>query len=87
MSEEDNVRSVLTKVQLGEADAGIVYRSDALSGGDQTQSIEIPIEENVVATYPIASLNEDQLGAAFVSYVFSPDGQATLASFGFNPVE
>jgi molybdate transport system substrate-binding protein len=87
VSEEDNVRSVLTKVQLGEADAGIVYRSDALAGGDQVQTIDIPIAENVIATYPIASLDGDRLGAAFVSYVLSPDGQATLASYGFDPVE
>lgn len=87
VSEEDNVRSVLTKVQLGEADAGIVYQTDALGGGDQVRTIEIPRDQNVVASYPIASLKGDRLGAAFVGYVFSPDGQATLASFGFEAVE
>jgi molybdate transport system substrate-binding protein len=86
VSEEDNVRSVLTKVQLGEADAGIVYETDARAAGDEIKTVAIPAEQNVVAYYPIASINGDRLGAAFVAYVLSPEGQATLASFGFDPV-
>jgi molybdate transport system substrate-binding protein len=86
VSEEDNVRSVLTKVQLGEADAGIVYETDALAAGDEIRTVAIPAEQNVIVNYPIASLSGDRLGAAFVSYVLSPEGQATLASFGFEPV-
>jgi molybdate transport system substrate-binding protein len=86
VSEEDNVRSVLTKVELGEADAGIVYLTDALTSGEKVQSIEIPADQNVVASYPIATIGDNPIAAAFVGYVFSPDGQATLASFGFDPV-
>jgi molybdate transport system substrate-binding protein len=86
VSEEDNVRSVLTKVELGEADAGIVYVTDALTSGDKVQSIEIPADQNVVASYPIATIGDNPLAAAFVGYIFSPEGQATLASFGFDPV-
>jgi molybdate transport system substrate-binding protein len=86
VSEEDNVRSVLTKVQLGEADAGIVYVTDAMTGGDTVRSVEIPADQNVVASYPIAAISDNPLAAAFVGYVFSPSGQATLASFGFDPV-
>jgi molybdate transport system substrate-binding protein len=86
VSEEDNVRSVLTKVQLGEADAGIVYVTDAMTAGDKVRTIEIPANQNVVASYPIAAISDNPLAAAFVGYVFSPDGQATLASFGFDPV-
>ena len=86
VSEEDNVRSVLTKVELGEADAGIVYVTDALTSGEKVQSIEIPADLNVIASYPIATIGDNPLAAAFVGYVFSPDGQATLASYGFGPV-
>jgi molybdate transport system substrate-binding protein len=86
VSEEDNVRSVLTKVQLGEADAGIVYVTDALTAGDAVRTIEIPADLNVVARYPIVAIGDNPLAAAFVGYVFSPEGQATLASFGFDPV-
>lgn len=87
VSEEDNVRSVLTKVQLGEADAGIVYVTDARTAGDAVQMIEIPADQNVVAKYPIATISDNPLAAAFVGYLFSPEGQATLASFGFDPVD
>jgi molybdate transport system substrate-binding protein len=86
VSEEDNVRSVLTKVQLGEADAGIVYVTDAMTAGDKVRTIEIPADQNVVASYPIAAISDNPLAASFVGYVFSPEGQATLASFGFDPV-
>jgi molybdate transport system substrate-binding protein len=86
VSEEDNVRSVLTKVELGEGDAGIVYVTDALTSGDKVRSIEIPADQNVIASYPIATIGDNPLAAAFVGYVFSPEGQATLATFGFDPV-
>jgi molybdate transport system substrate-binding protein len=86
VSEEDNVRSVLTKVELGEADAGIVYVTDAMASGDKVRSIDIPLEQNVIATYPIAPISDNPLAAAFVSYVLTAAGQATLESFGFGPV-
>lgn len=88
VSEEEDVREVLTKVELGEADAGIVYVSDAFISGDKVQQIEIPADENVLATYPIATVNggDEALGDAFIGYVLSDDGQATLADYGFEPV-
>lgn len=86
VSEEENVRAVLTKVELGEADAGIVYVSDALTSGGAVSTIEIPADQNVVASYPIGALSDDPLATAFVSYVLSAEGQATLASFGFDPI-
>lgn len=88
VSEEEDVRDVLARVQLGEADAGIVYVSDAAAAGDEVGLIEIPGEVNVVATYPIAPVAEGDaaLAAAFISYVLGPDGQATLAEYGFEPV-
>ena len=88
VSNEENVRAVLTKVELGEADAGVVYTSDvaAAAAGTVTE-IEIPEGVNVIATYPIAPVEggEAALARAFIGYVLSPDGQATLESFGFQP--
>lgn len=88
VSEEEDVRDVLAKVELGEADAGIVYVSDADSAGEAVQLIAIPAEVNVIASYPIATVNggDDALGNAFIAYVLSEAGQATLAESGFTPV-
>lgn len=88
VSEEDNVKAVLAKVQLGEADAGVVYTTDvtAEAAGDVTL-IEIPRAVNVIARYPIAPVagGDEVLAAAFIAYVLGPEGQATLTSFGFEP--
>ncbi|MFT4039327.1 MAG: molybdate ABC transporter substrate-binding protein [Thermomicrobiales bacterium] len=88
VSEEEDVRAVLTKVELGEADAGIVYVSDAFVSGDKVQQVEIPADENIIASYPIATVSggDEALGDAFISYVLSDDGQSTLADYGFEPV-
>ena len=87
VSEEEDVRDVLAKVALGEADAGIVYVSDAVAAGDQVQVVDIPDAVNVTATYPVAVLAEgDQaLGSAFVAYLFSEEGQGLLQRYGFQP--
>jgi molybdate transport system substrate-binding protein len=88
VSNEDNVRAVLAKVQLGEADAGIVYATDVTPDVEnQVQVIEVPDEVNVVAEYPIAPVagGDPALAAAFVSYLLGPEGQATLAEFRFQP--
>jgi molybdate transport system substrate-binding protein len=89
VSEEEDVRDVLAKVQLGEADAGIVYVSDAFVAGDEVQLIEVPDPVNVLATYPIAPVTggDAALAAAFIAYVLGPDGQATLEAYGFQPVD
>jgi molybdate transport system substrate-binding protein len=87
-SEEANVRAVLTKVQLGEADAGIVYRTDATAGGDEVESVEIPPEYNVIAEYPIAVVDDSENGEvaeAWIQFVLSDEGQAILEEFGFGP--
>ncbi len=88
VSNEDNVKAVLTKVQLGEAEAGIVYTTDVTAdvAGD-VQVIEIPEDVNVVATYPIAPVEggDATLANAFIDYILGPDGQSTLAGFGFEP--
>ena len=87
VSNEDNVKQVVAKVQLGEADAGIVYTSDAVAAPD-LKTIEIPAELNVIAKYPIATLigsASADLAQAFIEYVLSPDGQAVLQKWGFAP--
>jgi molybdate transport system substrate-binding protein len=87
VSNEDNVKQVVSKVQLGEADAGIVYTSDAVAAPD-LKSIEIPAELNVIAKYPIAPLVESEnadLAQAFIDFVLSDEGQAILAKWGFGP--
>jgi molybdate transport system substrate-binding protein len=88
VSEEEDVRDVLAKVTIGEADAGIVYVSDAAAAGEEVQIIEIPDALNIVASYPIAVVSggDEALADAFIAYLLSPDGQATLADFGFEPV-
>jgi molybdate transport system substrate-binding protein len=89
VSNEDNVKQVVAKVQLGEADAGIVYTSDAVAA-EELETIEISTELNVIARYPIAPLAESEnadLAAAFVDYVLSAEGQAILVTWGFAPAE
>jgi molybdate transport system substrate-binding protein len=89
VSYEENVKSVLTKVSLGEADAGIVYTSDISSGAaEQVGNIDIPDALNVIAVYPIAAINDSaasEMAQAFVEYVASAEGQAVLAKYGFAP--
>jgi molybdate transport system substrate-binding protein len=88
VSQEDNVRQVVSKVQLGEADAAVVYSTDATAQvRDQLQIIQVPDPLQTVATYPIAVAQGSNPagGEAFVSYVLGAEGQATLARWGFLP--
>lgn len=91
VSYENDVKAVLTKVVLGEADAGIVYTSDAASADSgKVIQIDIPDALNVVAVYPLAVVAGSQqadLAQAFVDMVLSDDGQAILAEYGFLPVQ
>jgi molybdate transport system substrate-binding protein len=91
VSYEENVKSVLTKVSLGEADAGIVYSSDAgAKSGAEVGVLDIPDALNVVASYPIAVVKDSaspKLAQAFVDLVLSPVGQQILADYGFVPVK
>jgi molybdate transport system substrate-binding protein len=88
VSNEENGKQVVAKVQLGEADAGIVYTSDAVAA-PELPTIEIPAEINVIAEYPIAAMTESarpELATAFVAYVLSPVVQAVLQKWGFGSV-
>ena len=87
-SVEPSVTAILSKVQAGNADAGIVYRSDVVSGGSSVTGVAIPAAQNVVALYSIAVLKNpaNPAGAqAFVQFVMSNQGQAILQSAGFLP--
>jgi molybdate transport system substrate-binding protein len=82
------VRAVLTKVALGEADAGIVYESD--TAGSEVTRIPIPAGLNVAATYaiaPVAGSATPELAGSFIRFVLSREGQAILARHGFLPAE
>jgi molybdate transport system substrate-binding protein len=85
VSHEQNVRSVLMKVALGEADAGIVYESDAADAAEDVMRIPIPDPLNVYASYLIAPVSDSEhlrLARAFVSLVHSPRGQSILRRHG-----
>ena len=83
---EPDVRSLLAKVETGELDLGLVYRTDVLAAGDAVEGIDIPAEDNVVAAYPITVLRrsrEGDVAEAFLSFLRSDEGQAIMASHGF----
>lgn len=86
VSMESVVSNVVTKVSLGEADAGFVYTTDAASAGSNVGQIAIPDQYNVIAIYPIGVLagsTESAEARTFVDYVLSAEGQAVLAKYGF----
>jgi molybdate transport system substrate-binding protein len=87
VSLEEDVKAVVSKVSLGEADAGIVYVTDAQAAGSAVSSVPIPQEHNVVARYPIAVLKDAPNGnhaEDFVELVLSEDGRDALTAAGFN---
>ncbi len=89
VSEGQNVRQVVAQIGLGEADAGIVYRSDVMSDRAQTlQQIPLPDAQNIVAHYPIGLATDapqPELAQQFIAFVLSPEGQEILARWGFGP--
>ncbi|GLF93841.1 molybdate ABC transporter substrate-binding protein [Streptomyces yaizuensis] len=86
VSLEPNVRAVLAKVELGEADAGLVYRTDAASAADKVDAVTVPDAQNAIAGYPAATLKESpnpEAAAAFVSWLSGPRAQRILQDAGF----
>ncbi|HKE02363.1 MAG TPA: molybdate ABC transporter substrate-binding protein [Planctomycetota bacterium] len=86
VSEEPNVKALVSKVALGEIDAGIVYVTDVKAAKDKVAGVAIPPEQNVRATYPIARMRDAKNadGAkAFVELVLSEEGRKILESYGF----
>jgi molybdate transport system substrate-binding protein len=83
---ESDVKATLTKVQLGEVDAGLVYVTDVRAAGGKVTGIEIPAEVNAATTYPVAALNGSKnvaLAGAFVQFVLSDAARAELTEAGF----
>jgi molybdate transport system substrate-binding protein len=83
---ESDVKATLTKVRLGEVDAGLVYVTDVKAAGDKVRGVEIPADVNAATTYPIAALSGSQnaeLAKAFVRYVLSGAARAELTEAGF----
>lgn len=82
-TEETSVRAVLTKVTLGEADAGLVYATDVAAGGSKVASV--PLGPQIrFNDYPVAAVSDRAVAADFVDFVLSPDGQRILWSHGFD---
>lgn len=86
VSQEPNVRAVLSKVELGEADAGLVYKTDSAKSGDKVVTVDIPDDQNAVASYPAATLKQSKnsgAAAAFVAWLSTPEAQKILQDAGF----
>ncbi|WP_153011671.1 molybdate ABC transporter substrate-binding protein [Serinicoccus chungangensis] len=84
-SYESDVRATLTKVELGEADAGLVYRTDVAAAGDRVAGVEIPEDRNVVNRYPAVAVSDRELAQAFVDHLLSDGVQSRLVEAGFGP--
>jgi molybdate transport system substrate-binding protein len=85
-SYEANVKAVLSKVALGEADAGVVYATDVRAAADKVGGVDIAAEHNVTTAYPVARLSgtaNPGAADAFVAFVLSEEGREALARFGF----
>jgi molybdate transport system substrate-binding protein len=88
VSFEENVKGVVTKVTLGEADAGIVYRTDVIAAGEAAEGVDIPADVNVTAAYPVVltgTAPNPVGGQAFIDFVLGERGQTILAGYGFTP--
>lgn len=82
---ESEVKAVVTRVVVGEADAGIVYTTDVTAAGSSVERIPIPRGDNVVATYPVVAIDDSPAAGAFVDFVLSSKGQRILKRYDFLP--
>lgn len=88
VSEEQDVKQVLTKVQSGDADAGLVYVTDANTAGGKVAQVDFPESGQAINNYPIAVLKDApqaDLAQQFEQFVLGPQGQAELSKVGFGP--
>jgi molybdate transport system substrate-binding protein len=86
-SQEVGVKPIVSKISLGEADAGIVYVSDAVAA-PTLATLEIPDESNVLVVFtiaPVAASAHPEAAAAFAAFVLSDESQALLTTYGFLP--
>jgi len=89
VTQGQDVKATLAAVTAGDADAAIVYKTDAKAAGKTVTEVPIAASLNVLAIYPIAPIAASQnaaLADSWIKYVLSPVGQKTLAKFGFLPV-
>jgi molybdate transport system substrate-binding protein len=90
ISQETSVSHLVSKIALGEADAGFAYQSDISPElSEQVSKVEIPDQYNVVAEYPLGMLKESEnpdQAASFIEFVISPEGRTILEKYGFQPV-
>jgi molybdate transport system substrate-binding protein len=84
VSREDNVRAVLSKVELGEGDAAIVYETDAASS-DAISELSLPEETEVVAEYAVVDLSGADAAGDFMRWLLDDQARSILAGFGFRP--
>lgn len=85
-TDEPDVRALLTKVEAGELDAGLVYVTDVVAAGDAVEGVDLPAEVDVVASYPIAATTRSEHPDAarrFIEFVLGAEGQAILERSGF----
>ncbi|WP_248959931.1 molybdate ABC transporter substrate-binding protein [Sphaerisporangium perillae] len=83
---EQDVKATLTKVELGEVDAALVYTTDVLAAGDKVKGIAFPEADKAINDYPIAALSKApaaELAEQFVELVLSPQGKDVLTKAGF----
>ena len=86
MTQETDVKSVLTKVELGDVDAGMVYVTDVKAAGSKVKGVKIPSSDNASTTYPIATISKSSHAStarAFVELRAVPNGQKVLKAAGF----
>jgi molybdate transport system substrate-binding protein len=86
---QPDVKSVLTQVELGSVDAGMVYVTDVMAAGTKVKGVAISDSDNASTLYPIATISDSKhksIAQSFVAYVLSPAGQKVLTAAGFqNP--
>jgi molybdate transport system substrate-binding protein len=85
-SYEQDVKGVLTKVEAGEADAGMVYQTDVKSAGDKVKGIDFPEASNAINDYPIAALTEAKnptAANAWIAFLLSPEARQMFTDAGF----
>jgi molybdate transport system substrate-binding protein len=83
---QPDVKSVLTQVELGSVDAGMVYVTDVMAAGSKVKGVQIPSSDNASTLYPIATITNSKhksIAQSFVAYVLSPAGQQVLTAAGF----
>ena len=84
VSRELDVKATLSKVELGEADAAMVYRSDVVAAGDAVEGVVVPDEENVTLDYPLVWFDGDEHTVGFAEMLLGERGQQVLTDLGFS---